>query len=551
VPSLLNRRSAGWLLGICLMTGSSANAGALPERVEQAAQERIAAGTYQTLVFGVVDGDNSEVVAFGKLDDGKPPGGDTVYEIGSVTKTFTATLLAQAALSGRATLDAPVAQLLPDFKIPSRGGIEITLEQLGTQHSALPRMPSNFAPKDPANPYADYDAAKLKAFLAGYQLPRDPGAAYEYSNLGFGLLGCALAQLEHITYGALTDETILKPLGMTMSGTALSDAMRTHLAAGHDITGAATKNWDIDALAGAGAIRSTANDMLRYLKANMGIAPSPLAAAMKLAQQPRSDMTKTIRIGLAWMTTQKGIIWHNGETGGYRSFLGFTADGRHGVVILSNTAADADDLGFATLDASAPLAPAYKAIVLPSASLDDYVGTYKLADRFLLKIFRINDGLFAQATGQGPIPIFPSAPNEFFAKTVRASVSFTRNPDGVVSGLVLHQNGDRTAPKLSASELPPEPKEIAFDAAASGDYVGKYQLDFGAVLDVALKSDHLEAQLTGQPAFPIFASSKDKFFYKVVDAQLAFERDGGEKVVAVVLHQGGRDMRAPRITTQR
>jgi D-alanyl-D-alanine-carboxypeptidase/D-alanyl-D-alanine-endopeptidase len=213
------------------MTGSSANAGALPERVEQAAQERIAAGTYQTLVFGVVDGDNSEVVAFGKLDDGKPPGGDTVYEIGSVTKTFTATLLAQAALSGRATLDAPVAQLLPDFKIPSRGGIEITLEQLGTQHSALPRMPSNFAPKDPANPYADYDAAKLKAFLAGYQLPRDPGAAYEYSNLGFGLLGCALAQLEHITYGALTDETILKPLGMTMSGTALSDAMRTHLAA--------------------------------------------------------------------------------------------------------------------------------------------------------------------------------------------------------------------------------------------------------------------------------------------------------------------------------
>src|ERR1700675_2928602 len=110
------------------MTRTSANAGALPERVEKAAQERIAAGTYQTLVFGVVDGDKSEVVVFGELDDGKAPDGDTVYEIGSITKTFTATLLAQAVLSGRVTLDTPVAQLLPDFKIPSRGAKEITLE---------------------------------------------------------------------------------------------------------------------------------------------------------------------------------------------------------------------------------------------------------------------------------------------------------------------------------------------------------------------------------------------------------------------------------------
>jgi D-alanyl-D-alanine-carboxypeptidase/D-alanyl-D-alanine-endopeptidase len=278
----------------------------LPERVEKAAQERIAAGTYQTLIFGVVEGDKSEVVAFGRLEGGKTPDGDTVYEIGSVTKTFTATLLAQAVLSGRVTLDTPVAQLLPDFKIPSHGGKEITLSDLATQHSGLPRMPSNFLPKDPANPFADYDAAKLKAFLAGYELPRDPGAAYEYSNLGFGLLGYALEQLEHTTYGAVTDEEILKPLGMTMSGTVFTDAMRAHLAPGHLYTGEAAKNWDLDALAGAGAIRSTANDMLRYLKANMGINQSPLAAAMKLAQRPRSDMAKTVRIGLAWMTADKG-----------------------------------------------------------------------------------------------------------------------------------------------------------------------------------------------------------------------------------------------------
>ena len=538
------------LFEICFMTSTSANAGSLPERVEKAAQDRVAAGICQTLVFGVVDGDNSEVVAFGTLDDGTAPDGDTVYEIGSITKTFTATLLAQAVLAGRVTLDTPVAQLLPDFQIPSRGGMEITLGEIGTQHSGLPRVPSNLLPKDAGDPYADYDAAKLKAFLAGYQLPRDPGATYEYSNLGFGLLGYALAQSEHTSYGALAGEKILKPLGMTMSGTVLSDAMRAHLAPGHDNSGNAMKNWDFDALAGAGAIRSTANDMLRYLKANMGIDPSPLAEAMKLAQAPRSDMNKTMRIGLAWMTTRKGILWHNGETGGYRSFVGFTADGRHGVVVLSNTDADPDDLGFATLNADAKLWPAYQAIVLPNASLDEYVGTYKVGDKLLLKFFRTNDQLFAQLTGQGPIPVFASAPNEFFARAVRASASFTRDPNGVVNGLVLHQNGDRAAPKLSASELPPEPKEIAFDVATSGDYVGQYQFDFG-VLDVVLKGDHLEAQLTGQSAFPIFASSKDTFFYRIVDAQLAFERDGSEKVVAVVLHQNGRDMRAPRMSGAR
>ena len=132
---------------------------------------------------------------------------------------------------------------------------------------------------------------------------------------------------------------------------------------------------------------------------------------------------------------------------------------------------------------------------------------------------------------------------------MKASVSFTRNASGEVTGLVLHQNGDRPAPKLSASELPPGPREIAFDAATSGDYVGKYQFEFG-VLDVMLKGDHLEAQLTGQLAFPIFASAKDTFFYKVVDAQLAFERMAAARIVAVVLHQNGSDMRAPRMAMQ-
>lgn len=154
------------------MTSVPANAALLPERVEKAAQERVAADTDQTLVLGVVEDNKSELVTFGRLDDGKAPDGDTVYEIASVTKTFTATLLARAVLTGRVMLDMPVAQLLPDFKIPSRGK-EMTLGDLATHRSGLPQEASG-----------DYNPAKLKAFLAAYQLPRDPGAAYEYSNLG-------------------------------------------------------------------------------------------------------------------------------------------------------------------------------------------------------------------------------------------------------------------------------------------------------------------------------------------------------------------------------
>jgi serine-type D-Ala-D-Ala carboxypeptidase/endopeptidase len=204
-------------VGLCIVARLSANAGLLPERVEKAARERIVAGTYQTLVFGVVDGDRSEIVVFGDLANGKAPDGDTVYEIGSVTKTFTATLLARAVLSGRVTLDTPVARLLPDYTIPSRPGREITLGDLATHHAGLPPKPLNMVPRDQVNPFADYDTAKLKAFLARYQLPRDPGAAFEYSDVGFGLLGHALAHLEHTTYGVLTDERLLKPLGMTQS----------------------------------------------------------------------------------------------------------------------------------------------------------------------------------------------------------------------------------------------------------------------------------------------------------------------------------------------
>jgi CubicO group peptidase (beta-lactamase class C family) len=518
---------------------SAAQAGLVPARVADAVRARIAAGEYPALVIAIVDHGKVEIEGYGRLDDGAAPDAGTVFEIGSITKTFTATLLAEAVQSGEVTLDEPVAKLLPGFTVPSRGGKQITLEAIATQRSGLPRMPTNFAPADPHNPYADYDAARLKAFLASYTLPRDPGAQYEYSNLAFGLLGTALAGGGD--YSTLLRDKILRPLGMTQSGTTLTAAMRAHLATGHDELGKPAANWDFDVLAGCGALRSTAHDMLLYLKANMGVDQTPLAAAMTLAHTPRADALPHMRIGLAWMTTDKGIVWHNGGTGGYRSFIGFTTDGTRGVVILTNTATSVDDLGFASLDDDAPLAPARNPVALGADALKAYPGVYRLAPGFDLRIFQIGDQLYGQATGQGAFAIFASAPDEFFAKDANISITFNRDAAGAVTGLVLHQNGDRAAPRL------PDRPQVTLDAATLGSYVGKYQLTPNAVVAVALADGGLTVQLTGQPAFPIYASAPDKFFLKVVDASIDFEHGPDGKVDALVLHQGGKDLRAPRI----
>ena len=163
-------------------------------------------------------GRHGEGIVVGLLDKGRRViavgvGADNVFEIGSITKVFTASILADMASRGEVRLDDPVAKYLPSSAhIPSRNGRQITLLDLVTQSSGLPRMPSNFTPRDSMNPYADYSVQQLYAFLSGYQLTRDIGATYEYSNLGMGLLGHALALKAGTSYERLVTRRILTPL---------------------------------------------------------------------------------------------------------------------------------------------------------------------------------------------------------------------------------------------------------------------------------------------------------------------------------------------------
>ena len=225
------------------------------------------------IVVGVIEPAGRRVVAYGNLANGDPGtlDGDTIFEIGSLTKVFTSLILADMTNRKEVMLDDPAAKYLPEtVKMPKRNGKSITLLDLSTHTSGLPRLPSNLKLKDPLNPYADYSVDDLYQFLSGYTLPRDPGSEFEYSNLGAGLLGHLLAYRAGTDYESLVGRRITQPLGMPDTGITLSCSMEQRLATGHNAMLAPAANWDFPTLAGAGALRSTANDMLTFLEAFLG-----------------------------------------------------------------------------------------------------------------------------------------------------------------------------------------------------------------------------------------------------------------------------------------
>ena len=401
--------------------------------VQRIVKERLGPTPFQGIVVGLLDADGSRrVVAVGVP-------ADRVFEIGSITKTFTASILAGMVADGSVRLDDPVAKYLPaSVRVPARNGRQITLLNLATQSSGLPRLPSNMAPRDQTNPYAHYSVDQMYAFLSSYELPRDPGETYEYSNLGFGLLGHALALKAGVSYEALVQRRVLGPLGMRETAITLSPALRARLAPGHDAEGHVVPNWDLPTLAGAGALRSTAQDMLKYLAANLDTA-GPFQMA-RVSRRPAG--TGAMTIGLAWHILARpgrdSIIWHNGGTGGYRSFTGFDPVRKVGVIVLTNANIGADDIGLHLLDTTMPLQLPPKtrtAIAVDSSVLERYVGEYELVPAFHIVVTHEGAGLSIQATGQPKFSIYAESETEFFLKVVDAQITFGQNQ------LILHQNG--------------------------------------------------------------------------------------------------------------
>ncbi len=435
-------------LVLCLASPAAAQRPAdVPDDVRANIRARVEAGSWPGVVVGVVDRTGAKYFAYGSTGGSgdKPVGARTMFEIGSISKVFTSMALADMVVRGQAALDDPIQRYLPaEVRAPERGGKPITLRLLAAQRSGLPRMPTNFAPRDPANPYADYDTTRLYAFLSGYTLTRDPGSQYEYSNFAVGLLGSLLARKDGSTWEAMEQRRVLEPLGMKSTMVQLTSEARERLAIGH-ADGKPAGNWDLDALAGAGALRSDAEDMTRFVAAAMGLVRTPLDSAFRLTEAPEFDAgSATMQIGLGWHILQRPagrIVWHNGGTGGYRSFAGFEPARGLGVVVLSNSTVSVDDLGFHLLDSTMALTAPLLAVAVPADSLEPYVGRYQLSPAFSITVTREGDALYGQATGQDRFRLFASARNEFFLRAVEARMSFERDAQDRVVALILRQNG--------------------------------------------------------------------------------------------------------------
>ncbi len=424
---------------------------------------RIAARPGEGIVVGIITPKGRRIVARGPAR-AEPFNGRTLFELGSITKVFTGLLFADMARTGEVKLDDPADAYLPaGVALPERNGRKITLLDLATHHSGLPRLPPNLNPRDPDNPYADYSEQDLFSGLKQIRLTRDVGSQYEYSNLGVTLLGDLLARRAGTDYATLLRHRITGPLGMSGTVIGLSPGQRARLAQPHDGYMRPTPPWDFNTLPGAGGLRSDADDLLTLLAAALGRVRGPIAEDLAAMRARRANtVSPTIGIGiiLNLLKTPTGeIVLHTGATEGSRAFLGFDPVRGRGVVVLVNGAPDpaSDDLGLYLLT-GAPLMPlqpippaprAWPVVKLSPAQLDRLTGRYRVDPQEILTVTRDGDQLLTQRTGTQQVRIFPSSETEFFLKAIDAQLSFVLDATGHATKVVLHRDGhDVTAERV-------------------------------------------------------------------------------------------------------
>ncbi len=297
---------------------------------------QLAPGTGAGLAIGVWKHGERRVFTYGtaKLN--------SLFEIGSISKTFTGLMLARMVGQGKVRLDEPVRKLLPAETVAKPTGQEITLLDLATHHSGLPPMPNNFHPADRSNPYADYGPQQLYDYLARQGVTKSGDATFLYSNLGVGLLGQALAVRSGRSYADQLRQEITGPLGLTDTAVELSADQQRRFVQGHDKRHHPVHAWDLDALAGAGAIRSTAGDMLTYLEANLHPERyAPLSDALAMSHQLHDSAAAGSQIALAWLySPDSGSYEHGGATAGFSSYVFFNQRADCAAVVLVNSGPD-------------------------------------------------------------------------------------------------------------------------------------------------------------------------------------------------------------------
>ncbi|RZL10492.1 MAG: class A beta-lactamase-related serine hydrolase, partial [Pedobacter sp.] len=274
-----------------------------------------------------------------KLGESQLPGNQTLYDIGSITKTFTSTLLAITVNEGKVELKNPITDFLPDSVASNPALKGITLMQLANHTSGIPRLPSNWQSSvtDSMQPYANYDTRLLFSFLKTFKEVRAPGTKFEYSNVGVGLLGVILENIYHKTYAELVSNYITKPSKMSHTGMIVKPSDLSLVAQGYDGNIQPVAPWIFSALEGAGALKSSTSDMLIYGKLQLGEGSTMLTKAIKLTHEiTYKDDQNTIGLGWIFLNGDANLPQHNGATGGYRSLICMDLKKKIAVIVLTN-----------------------------------------------------------------------------------------------------------------------------------------------------------------------------------------------------------------------
>lgn len=507
------------------------------EDVARTFAERLPQGS---IVTGERIGAQVSYAVAGKAEPEGIPAKERVFEIGSISKVFTGLLLSEAVIEKKVRLDSTLKELLkPSFKFADPKVGEITLLQLSTHTSGLPRLPDNMGP-DPdsaENPYGDYDRKRMDAFLSKVKLQGEPPYPASYSNYGVGLLGELLADAYGKSWEAIIKEKITGPLGMKDTAMVPGKDQKARLAPPYqgDKKG---HPWTFEAFAGAGALRSTAADLMIFGEAMTAPERTPLALAIKKMMEvhaPFDDMGSEIGLGIiiGKLDGEKEYM-HSGGTGSYRSVLQvIPANKSVKIVLINNDAIPAEAVLAATReDAEAEALPEMN---LAADELDAFTGVYEMGPVARFTVLRRDEGLVVRLTGQAFLPVKPVGKDRFRYTDVAAELQFARGA-GAVKSVTLFQNG-REMPAKRKDEAPPV---ILFTSDKELEpYLGEYELAPGKIFKLTANAGTLYAELTGQPAAPVFQTKPGYFEYDIVKAGLEFQKDKEGKVTALALHQNG------------
>ncbi|MBH9553015.1 serine hydrolase [Inhella gelatinilytica] len=482
----------------------------------------------------------------------------SAFEIGSITKTFTALLLADAVVRGELRLEDAVETQLPNgVKLRDSAGQPLRWVDLATHRSGLPRLPPNFVPRTVSDPYADFDSAALLAALQSWQPTRRRDEAFEYSNFAYGLLGWLLARRAAQPYAQLLEQRVLTPIGLG-GATGMGPLGRSTTALqGHDAQGQPVAAWQFDALAGAGALRASATQLARYAQSALAQGEHPLQAAFALAFTVHSELGPApgVRMGLGWMLADRNgqrLANHDGGTGGFSSSLWLNLTERRAGLVLSNAQVVVADLARHLMDPKSPLrdvaaeqralndAQSRAVLKLTPAQLASVAGVYALNPQFKLTLRVRGDQLFAQASGQGEFELHAKSPDQFYAKVAALEVHFPARRDASAPPSLLLLQGGREMRFQREGDEHPEPLKLP--AASLAELSGVYALSPAFKLTVRSEGERLFAQATGQAEFELFGKGVRHFFARITPLEIRFEGEAG-LAPALRLQQAGRELR--------